>query len=90
MGWTGLIPIAVLIEYVLGIQADRQKNEIVWRINRTERHGIERYPFGDKLVDLVCEAREGKEKEPQVTIHCAAPVTVRIIWERSEKLISHP
>ena len=58
VGWTGLIPIAVLIEYVFGIQADAKNDEIVWRVNLCEEHGIEKYPFGGKFVDLHCEARE--------------------------------
>ncbi len=87
VGWTGLIPVAVLIEFVLGINADMQRDEIVWRISRTERHGIENYPFGDKSVDLICEARDSIEEEPQVTVHCATPVKVRIIWNGGEKLV---
>lgn len=86
VGWTGLIPVAVLIEYVLGIYADRQKEEIVWRINRTERHGIERYPFGEHVVNLVCEARESVGEEPQVTVRCGVPVQVRVLWDGGEKI----
>lgn len=36
VGWTGLIPISILIEYVLGIQRGEGEDEIVWRINRCE------------------------------------------------------
>ena len=87
VGWTGLIPIAVLIEYVLGITSDAKNKEIVWRISLTEKHGIERYPFEGKSVDLICEARDSEHEEPRVTVSCDAPVTVRAIWEGGEKVV---
>ncbi len=87
VGWTGLIPIAVLIEYVLGIKADANNDEIVWRVNLTEQHGIERYPFGGRSVTLLCDAREGVDAEPQITIKCDTPVKLRVIWHGGEKVI---
>ena len=87
VGWTGLVPIAVLIEYVLGIKADAKNDEIVWRVNLTEQHGIKRYPFGGKSVDLVCAARRSATDEPQITIKCDAPVKLRVIWHGGEKVI---
>ena len=87
VGWTGLIPIAVLIEYVFGIKADAQNDEIVWRVNLTEQHGIERYPFGGKSVELMCAARENADDEPQITIKCDTPVKLRVIWHVGEKVI---
>lgn len=87
VGWTGLIPIAVLIEYVLGINTDVNKNEIVWRINLTEKHGIEGYPFGDAFVDLICEARENTTDEPIITVKSDKKVRVRVIWDGGEKMI---
>lgn len=87
VGWTGLVPIAVLIEYVFGIKADAQNGEIVWRVNLTEQHGMERYPFDGKSVDLVCAARESATDEPQITIKCDTPVKLRVIWPGGEKVI---
>lgn len=86
VGWSGLIPIAVLFEYVFGIKADAKNDEIVWRVNLTEQHGIEKYPFGGKFVDLCCEARENAAAEPAVTVKCDSPVRVRVIWEGGEKV----
>ncbi|MBQ4324919.1 MAG: glycoside hydrolase [Clostridia bacterium] len=87
VGWTGLIPIAVLIEYVLGIGADADAHEIVWNVRRTERHGIERYPFEEGEVDLVCEARAARDEEPVISVHSKKPVRVRVIWDGGEKII---
>ena len=88
VGWTGLAPITILFEYVFGIQADMQKDKIVWRVKRTEKHGIENYPFGNKTVSLLCAARADEREEPQVKIESDAPVTVEVVWSGGTKTIT--
>ena len=88
VGWGGLVPIAVLLEHVFGIKPDAEKNTIRWHVNLTERHGVERYPFGnDATLTLMCEARESRDAEPQVTVTSTAPVTVEIIWNGGKRVI---
>jgi hypothetical protein len=55
VGWTGIGPIAFLIEYIIGIRANAPDNVITWHINTTKRVGIENFWFGAKTVSLVCE-----------------------------------
>lgn len=58
VGWTGLPPIAVFIEFILGISSSYVDGQVTWNINQTDRHGIERYPFGkDGSLSLVCKKR---------------------------------
>ncbi len=88
VGWTGLAPISIFFEHVLGIRANVAENTIIWDVNRTERHGIERYPFGkDATVDLVCEARASDEEEPKITVRSDKPITVVVKWNGREKVI---
>jgi len=88
VGWTGLAPISVFFEYVLGIQAHVSENRIVWSIHRTERHGILQYPFGnDHTIDLVCEQRASVDEEPQISLKSNKPIEVLVIWNGKEKLI---
>ena len=88
VGWTGLAPISVFFEYIIGIKAQVSENRIVWHVNRTERHGIEKYPFGnDHLIDLVCEARESADEEPKITVRSNKPIDVLVVWNGKEKLI---
>ena len=67
VGWTGLVPITVFIEYVLGIQFDVPNNTIHWYISNLERHGIENITFRDKKISLLCEARQSVQESPVVT-----------------------
>jgi hypothetical protein len=88
VGWTGLAPISVFFEYVLGIQAHVRENRIVWHLNRTERHGILQYPFGSyHTIDLVCEQRASADEEPVITVKSNKPIEVLVIWNGKEKLI---
>ena len=55
VGWSGLGPIAFLIEYAIGIKADAPGNLICWNIHSDKRLGIKRFWFGGNTVSLVCE-----------------------------------
>jgi len=55
VGWTGIGPIAFLIEYAIGIRADAVANRITWDIHSPRRVGVERFWFGGKTVSLICD-----------------------------------
>ena len=58
VGWAGLGPIALLIENIIGIQANVPEREIVWYVNRTDRHGIQNLWLGEMgKFDLIAAAR---------------------------------
>ncbi len=80
VGWTGLPPIAVFIEFILGIRSDYSENEVVWDIRHCEAHGISRYPFGpDGDIDLKVDRRASENDAPVVTVKTGRPfrLTVR-------------
>lgn len=82
VGWTGLPPISVLFEYVMGILPDGQNGKITWRVNLTERHGVMKYPLGTKgELDLICEARDSETERPEITVKSNIPVTIEVIWK---------
>jgi len=82
VGWTGLPPIAVLLEDVFGIVPDATSKQILWHVHLLEEHGVQRYPFGlDGLLDLKCHRRNSQLERPWIEIHSNVPVTLRVIWE---------
>ena len=86
VGWTGLSPISIMFEYVFGIKPDAKENKITWHVNLTEKHGIEKYPFGTKgELTLICEARKNTEDEPVITVESNIPVTVEILWDNGKQ-----
>ncbi len=88
VGWTGLVPISVLFEYVFGIKPDAKSNRIVWHIELTERHGVEKYPFGNEgELTLICEERKSCEETPKITFKSNLPVELEIKWGKDQSMI---
>ena len=73
VGWTGVIPIAGLIEHILGIEVNAPQDSLTWRLTLSERHGIRQLKFGDNLVDLVAEDRLTADSGARVTVTSDSP-----------------
>lgn len=82
VGWGGVPPICVLLEYVFGIRADVPHGKLVWDVRLTEAHGVKRYPFGlDGTVELACEARERADEKPRIAASANVPVKIQVRWD---------
>lgn len=89
VGWTGLPPIAVLIEYIIGIKGDYTKNRIVWDVNLTETNGIERYPFGPEgMIDFKAERRKSPDEKPRITVKSNVPFELVIRYGGQQQQIN--
>ena len=81
VGWTGLPPIAELIEYIFGIRANHEQNAITLDVNLLDAYGIDKYPYGqDGLISFKVQKRNSKEEKPKVTIQTNVPFKVILLW----------
>ena len=81
VGWTGLPPIAELIEYIFGIRANHEENHITIDVNLTDGYGIDRYPYGeDGLISFKVAKRASKDEKPRVTIKTNVPFKATLMW----------
>ncbi len=88
VGWTGLPPIAVLLEYVFGLRPDGAARRLLWDVRLTEAHGVRRYPLGpDVSIDLSCAARRGPGDPPRVEATASGPVTLELRWAGGSRLL---
>lgn len=88
VGWTGLAPIAVFIEYILGIKADYPEGLVTWDCNLTEEHGISRYPYGQEgNISFKAAARKNAAARPQLTIHTNVPFKLRLRYGGKEETL---
>jgi hypothetical protein len=88
VGWTGLVPIAVLLEHVFGLRADAATGRLVWDVRLTDGFAIERYPFGTGTsLNLTCAARRDPGEEPKVAIASDQPVEVDLRWAGGRRTI---
>lgn len=81
VGWSGLGPIAMLIENIIGINIDVSNNEIIWRINRTDKHGIKNLNFGKEKVDIICLP---KNDTYEFSINCKTKFYLKILINGNE------
>lgn len=78
VGWTGLGPIAMLIEDVLGIEVIGAEDRIVWTLTRTDRHGVDRLPLGAGTVSLLASARPDPDDPIALRISSDRPFTLEL------------
>ena len=82
VGWTGVPPIAVLLEDVFGLSQNAVSNRLTWHTRLVEEHGVRRYPFGSNgVLDLKCNPRSSQFDRPTIEIHSNVPFTLELIWK---------
>ena len=55
-GWSGVGPISLFIEHVLGFhEIDALNRRVGWRLHWPEKHGIKRLTFGPVVTDILYE-----------------------------------
>lgn len=56
VGWTGLTPISILFEDVIGIWTDWPQKKVYWDIRLEGAHGVQNYPLGRRgVLDMVLD-----------------------------------
>jgi hypothetical protein len=88
VGFSGVSPVSIFIENILGVRSDVPHNKIVWDVRLLERHGITQFPFGLKgTVQLMCERRDDEAQEPVITASSAVPLTLIVKWKNGTKTL---
>ncbi|MGC4094949.1 MAG: trehalase family glycosidase [Polyangiaceae bacterium] len=81
VGWTGITPIAVLFEYVLGLRPDPSRRRLVWHINSCDEMGVDRFPFGrSATLDLRVEKRVSPNDPPVLQVRSDVPLEIELNW----------
>jgi hypothetical protein len=88
VGWGGIGPVSNLIEYVLGFQVNAPEKLIEWRIERTDRHGIQNLSMGKETIGLICERRPQPSSPCHITVHSSGECRLRVVLQ--DKITAHP
>ena len=80
VGWSGLGPILLLLEYGVGLRANAPLHELIWEVRDTGYVACERYLFGRTRVDVEAIGRSAPEDPLQITVTADRPIrlTVRV------------
>ncbi|MDD3774137.1 MAG: trehalase family glycosidase [Patescibacteria group bacterium] len=73
VGWTGLGPIALLIENILGFKYDYITNTLTWHIKRKDYHGLKNMYFNQLNISAIFEPTN--------------PASIKILTNKKFKLI---
>jgi glycogen debranching enzyme len=76
VGWSGLGPISMLIENIIGIKVDYPKRKITWISDDLAEHGIENFRFGPHKISLVAASRKSNHEIPGITVNSPCEVEV--------------
>ncbi len=87
VGWSGIGPIMYLIEFAIGVKADAIENRVDWNLSSLERVGIEKFRFGGKTIDLVCEAA-GKSGKRILKVSSDKPFVLVVHWKGKQTKIN--
>jgi len=79
VGWTGIGPIALLIENVLGFDVNGVEKTLTWNITRIDRHGIENLKVGDAKVSAVCEKRSNDTESLHIKVSTDRGLKLKVI-----------
>lgn len=68
VGWSGLGPIALVLENIIGLQPVAPENSLYWNLRLTESHGVFNYRFGKNTINIHCESNELPAGEASIMI----------------------
>jgi glycogen debranching enzyme len=81
VGWTGLVPVNVLLEHVFGLRPDVPGNTLTVDVRLTDEYGITRYPFGRTgCLAIHCRKRKSISVKPRVSVETNVPLKIIIKW----------
>ncbi|MFA6102419.1 MAG: trehalase family glycosidase [Victivallaceae bacterium] len=87
VGWSGLGPIAMLIENIMGFTFDAQSNIIHWRITSSCAHGIKGLQFNGRTVSLLC-GKSASTGQRKINIETSKSFSVSIKIEGRDRELS--
>ncbi|MCK6452965.1 MAG: hypothetical protein L6R19_19270 [Alphaproteobacteria bacterium] len=79
VGWSGAGPIQLLIENILGIRYLGPGREIVWHVQRTDRHGIANLRLGKATITLTAQPRVRPADPLVFEVSSTHPVTLLLV-----------
>ena len=89
VGWTGLGPISILIENILGFRVDCVKKTLEYYLRRRDRHGIENLRMAGITTSIVTEDRSKRPSKARVTVTSDKQYTLVIVLDGNRTIMRH-
>jgi hypothetical protein len=86
VGWSGLGPISMLIENIIGVRTSAANNQITWRIRLKGENGVKNLTMGSTHVSLFASVAAFGQRD--LTVTTDAPFTLKV--DNGDKTIVTP
>ncbi|MBE6688917.1 MAG: hypothetical protein E7588_06530 [Ruminococcaceae bacterium] len=78
VGWSGLAPITLFIENIIGLTFDAPKNTVTFRLNG-KKCGLDNMEFNGAKLSVECTHADSAKGATAVSISAEKPLTLRVI-----------
>ena len=79
VGWSGVAPVTMLIENIIGLTFNAQENLVTFRLNSRRECGLENMAFADNKISVVCTHYEPFKGKPIVETEAEKPFKLKVV-----------
>lgn len=79
VGWSGIAPITLLIEDIIGLEFNSKENLVTFHLNSREKCGLENMQFNGGYVSLVCTEYAPFKGKTVIEVEASKPFKLKII-----------
>jgi hypothetical protein len=88
VGWSALGPIAMLIENLIGLDADVPSRQVTWSVRLTEEHGVRNFNLGTLgKADFLIEKRNSPAEPIHGSVRADQAFTLKLVSGTQETRI---
>ena len=85
VGWGGIAPITMLIENIIGLTFNAERNEVTFRLNQRGACGLENMIFNSNRISVVCTEYKPFQGETVIEVEAEKPfrltVVTKYLWD---------
>ena len=79
VGWSGVAPVTMLIENIIGLTFNAQENLVTFRLNSRRECGLENMAFADNKISVVCTHYEPFKGKTIVETEAEKPFKLKVV-----------
>ena len=79
VGWSGVAPITMLIENIIGLSFDAEENQVTFRLNSRGEYGLENMVFNGNRISVVCTHYEPFKGKTVIETEAQEPFVLKVV-----------
>ena len=79
VGWSGIAPITLLIENIIGLEFDANENLVTFNLNERGKCGLENMIFNSNNISIVCTEYKPFKGQTTVEVEASEPFKLKVV-----------